>query len=73
MLQNIILESKAVSEYQVLKLHKYYLSMIIIGNKSVSLQQKTGKNASFTHLYTENKYGKSWLHLSGRSIRIHWV
>jgi hypothetical protein len=49
MLQNIILESKAVSEYQVLKLHKYYLSMIIIGNKSVSLQQKTGKNASFTH------------------------
>ena len=49
MLQNIILESKAVNEYQVLKLHKYYLSMIIIGNKSVSLQQKTGKNASFTH------------------------
>jgi len=29
--------------------------MIIIGNKSVSLHHKTGKNASFTHKRTENK------------------
>lgn len=37
------------SRVSSIKMHKYHLSMIIIGNKSVSLHYETGKNASFTH------------------------
>lgn len=37
------------SRVSSIKIHKYHLSMIIIENKSVSLQHKTGENASFTH------------------------